>query len=73
MTCFEIFRSRSPKEKHAYQTILRSHIQTAIQICNNQYAYGRIIEKDRGSECKNQMIDEVFDTFEIKRSLIMKG
>jgi len=33
----------------------------------------RLFHTDRGSEFKNQMIDEVISTFKIKRSLSMKG
>lgn len=33
----------------------------------------QLFHTDRGSEFKNQLIDEVLETFEIKRSLSMKG
>lgn len=33
----------------------------------------QLFHTDRGNEFKNRLIDEVMDTFEIKRSLSMKG
>jgi transposase InsO family protein len=32
-----------------------------------------LFHTDRGNEFKNEVIDEVLDTFKIKRSLSMKG
>ena len=41
-------------------------VETALR--NNQ-----MFHSDRGSEFKNELLDEVISTFQIKRSLCMKG
>ena len=50
-----------------------SLVKQAIQTIDYDLSKINLFHTDRGNEFKNEMIDEIFDTFNIERSLSKKG